>query len=814
MQRKVIKFKGINRSINEFQTSGECEELINLRPAVSGLDVVKPKKVKFSNIEYDVYNHSFGDMSLFIGVLPENVFEINLISDNGSITSIDSFNGKGPEYEIAFVGNMIVFIHDKDMRVYAYKNGKYVKTTAAVPDNIDVTYEVGIGYGYSEETSIESSNPSSNEFKEEVQKHWSAALGQNSRAEETFGPVIVAFNFSLSDGTEFWTNKWIYFNPFLYLPIDDDGKHMIYYEDGDVKRFTFRPYKPVFKIAQIAKPESGMDNMVKSVNVYATRPIFPYDIDSMYAKNDNVHSREIYASVTGMNESGITKQILYFQKSIPVSQLESGDVTFTLDFGNGQAGERMLEVDNGPVKRVGKMVSYNNRIHTFDSLATLCSQSVVCMSNSNDAFYEREAYVYLDCNNEQVVLKTTALVPVGTTNEVKTVYCCYPDARAKKILIGYPSSSSFSTIDLQPSSRYNYAWGEAKYPNNLVSPSSIKTTNSHIAEPNAINVSSQYNPFAYPVGYSYSVDGRIIDLVTSYLPISATQIGQYPLTIFTTAGVYALEQGDGGTLYGNITPLQPLVSNGDMVTTPQGTFFISSKNVYLLSGRDSVNITQVLDGERDLRLRDNISYQKLCCSGSGHFADYSSVLSSIDFKEFIDNAALAYDQLNNELYISSTLTDINYSYVYNLTTNTFHKVAKKYISSQHGSRYAIEVVGGSRNLVDMHSEDDGQQMILLQSRPMSLEVLYTHIQRLVLLADAGLSGTQHLCVTVFASDNLYDWKCIISAQKQRTAFRQIRTNRAAKSYKDYVILISGYVSTDTDISDLIADYTVVNRRLG
>jgi hypothetical protein len=67
---------------------------------------------------------------------------------------------------------------------------------------------------------------------------------------------------------------------------------------------------------------------------------------------------------------------------------------------------------------------------------------------------------------------------------------------------------------------------------------------------------------------------------------------------------------------------------------------------------------------------------------------------------------------------------------------------------------------------------------------------------------------------VFGSDNLYDWKCIISAQKHNTVLRQIRTNRAAKSYKDYVILINGLVSTDTDLSDIIADYTVVSRRLG
>jgi hypothetical protein len=106
------------------------------------------------------------------------------------------------------------------------------------------------------------------------------------------------------------------------------------------------------------------------------------------------------------------------------------------------------------------------------------------------------------------------------------------------------------------------------------------------------------------------------------------------------------------------------------------------------------------------------------------------------------------------------------------------------------------------------------QPILLQSRPMSLEAFYTHIQRLIMLVDADLQSERHLFLSVFASDNLNDWKCIISAQKTGVSLRHIRTNKAAKSYKDYIILITGRVSTDTDISDIIADYTIVNRRLG
>jgi hypothetical protein len=102
----------------------------------------------------------------------------------------------------------------------------------------------------------------------------------------------------------------------------------------------------------------------------------------------------------------------------------------------------------------------------------------------------------------------------------------------------------------------------------------------------------------------------------------------------------------------------------------------------------------------------------------------------------------------------------------------------------------------------------------IKSRPLSLEEYYTHIQRLLMHVDVHLQGEQYLCLSVFASDNLYDWKCIMSSQKKETILRQIRTNKAPKSYRDYIILITGMVDTNTDLSDLIADYTVVNRRLG
>ena len=378
---------------------------------------------------------------------------------------------------------------------------------------------------------------------------------------------------------------------------------------------------------------------------------------------------------------------------------------------------------------------------------------------------------------------------------------------------------TWHAITFNDSASYNFSCAlDCLISSQTSAPIGMKVVEAHATnilwkeEANAINVSAPFNPYVFPVQYSYSFGGEIKDVSTSYLPISSTQIGQYPLTVFTSNGIFAMEQGSVSVLYGNILPLQPLVIDGKATSTPYGTFFVSSRSVYMLSGREVANMSYIINGKLEEGIRETDAYKKLCFDKKGYFQDFSTLVSAEDFEDFITGATLIYDQLQNELYISKA--DANYSYVFNLDTKAYHKIDKRYLPAKSASRYVIEEIGSNRNVVDLFTEEEGKQPILLQSRPLSLESFYTHIQRLIMLVDAKLEKGHNLCFSVFGSDNLYDWKCIISAQKQNTVLRQIRTNRAAKSYKDYVILISGLVGTDTDLSDIIADYTVVSRRLG
>lgn len=827
MPQKVIRFKGINRRINEFQTSGECEELINLRPDINGgCHVVRPKKVIDPNVQYDMfYEHAWGNESNDIISVNGVVSWMNADTDTPQ-TLTDKYEGK--VVELSSAGNVLVIYcrEDNSQSVYRYKNNKYEEYSVA----INPIREAWVDY-----TGTDAMCSAKKETVEGTDASASLNAAANNAMSAFYsnfqnglcGAAIIGCTYELEDGSEVWSTAFTIANIARwegYKPPKEFGDSVIVYGANKV----------YFRI-QLSDAELVG---VKSINVYATRPVMQYE----YSLDEN---NEIQQNEIPLSKLNLDGQLMYYQGSLTAKQ-----TSLLLNFGKTQAGERVMEVTSGCVTRIGSSVSYNNRFHYYKSTPNHIIQVPTIsqdFSISNDkhssvpsnAYPAWIAYVKFD--------EGWKLID-GIYNISDTLPCdfAYPMAGVKQMAFVkgfYADSGEFSVpynemfyVNLKNSSAYNYSYafdvtpeivGTDRFYEDIESAGQMygdkiengfDTTVVLKQESNAINVSAPYNPFAFPVEYSYSFGGEILDITTSYLPISSTQVGQYPLTVFTTNGIYAMEQGDGSVLYSNIVPLQPLVIDGKAKATPYGTFFISSKSLYLLSGREVADLSYILNGRIDERVRDTEAFRMLASNEDGDFHDFWSELSHETFEYFAGSIILNYDQLHNELYLSRK--GKSSSYVFNLDTKQYHKVSKSYLESQNGARYIIEVNGSIRNVIDLHQEDDAAQHIFLQSRPIPLEVLYTHIQRAMLFVDANLSaneldGIQHnLCLSIFASDNLHDWKCIISAQKHGTVLRQIRTNKAAKSYKDYVILISGTVPTDTDISDLVADYSVVQRRLG
>lgn len=805
MPQKILKFTGINRNVSEFNSIGACEELINIRPTANGLKIVKDKNILVVNANRYKFlvEHQFGATQNFIAATNSDVKWVSL-SGEEKMTLLT-----GSAEEITTAGNVVLIkCSDGSQPVFKFENGTYKEFNMTIPA-ISLSVELN---DFSASVKYESATVTKTigEAKELLANGFSKFY--NEYPHGLAGPIVIGCTFELEDGNELWSSGFA---------IIDPTKDSRCASSGGSSSVTNTGLSVTVYGAKEAKLSFDIDNYssvsgVKNIKFYSSIPLCPYDMEE-------TPSGDIYPKKLTNTEINLAGQNMYLQKEVTFRKADN----FILNTSYETASNDLMPVTSGTIYRKGSTVSYNNRFHFYDSKTfhTIQKPSFGVHSNRQlpaESTYvdirKAKLYVEIDNGEETLYVATPSTFDVQVNAVMDFVY---PMGGIKR---GYLKTSddnfvtnTWYSIPFSDSDAYNYSCALDYV---LLSPCDAPVLNNVIEahgqsimfkeEPNAINVSAPFNPYVFPVNYSYGVGGKVLDLATSYLPISSTQVGQYPITVFTTAGIYALEQGSGNVLYGNVVPLQPHVISGKAKATPQGTFYVSSNQLYLISGRDSRCVSLPLDGGIELSLRGIEAYEALC-----NHCKLSELLSGIEFKKFIQGASLAYDQLHNELHISNPVRNNKYSYVLNLDTAAYHKVDGWLQQDKSSSRYALKGSGnGGASVVDLHVENDGAQPILLQSRPMSLEALYTHIQRLIMLVDADLQSERHLFLSVFASDNLNDWKCIISAQKAGVSLRHIRTNKAAKSYKDYIILITGRVGTDTDISDIIADYTIVNRRLG
>ena len=833
MPQKVLRFSGINRSVNEFQNSGACEELINLRPNASGgFRVVKEKEIymKDADIKY-FYEHSFGDtrneiiVHVYGGVYwLKGGDKICIVETNSNNITLSHVNDV-----------LVVYIEDENKQyAFKFKDTEYEKYYAAPirlyasidyrSDNskvkqVSAAFDLNPMYDATERFDI-------SQFEEYMGSVMS--LFREIHRNGLCGVSVVGATYELEDGIEVWASAFVLANS-QKSGIKDALKFSVVDRKNCIEA---RGPKDVHYLVHV----TGEDKIegVKKINVYASRPKsrYSFEFDGTVTE-EGVTIQQASLVEVPLDELSLDGELMYYQGSIDPNHTTKG---LHLNFSEKTLAGDVMPVTAGAIERIGPNIALNNRFHYFNSNV----YHIIQTPSISEQLQERDTFSHWTCfvkfetgwrlvnriYGMDVEKEQDFIYPMTGIKQLVFIKGHYIEGTGTFI----QDYSDCFIVDMKDSSAYNYSHAFGVIPTVTVLSDKFldELMNDDRSweyakkngfakqiflrkETNAINVSLRQNPFAFSLKASYSFSGKIKDIVPSYIPISEVQISQFPVTVFTSNGIFALEQGDDDVLYETIDPQQPYIIDGKAKTTPLGSFFTSSGNLYLMSGRKVVDVSFPLDGKIDINLRGLDSYKTLC-NNTVYLNDY---LSNQDFSDFVTSSSLTYDQLHNELIIGSGDEAIPYSYVLNLDTKLYHKVPMRFLENSSSNRYSIVEQGGILNIVNMYDESSKDVPILLQSRPFQLETFHSHIQRLILLADADLSGDkQNLRLAVFGSDDLKNWKCIIASQKMNVALRQIRTNKSPKSYRDYVILITGTVSTDTDLADFIADYTVVNRRLG
>lgn len=734
MAVQELNFQGINRAITDYAVTGACEELINIRPTTGGLVPVKDFAVKMQDFPYDaVYVHYAGGTTNYIAIFcgaDGHVDIIHIAEDGSTISVLASLYLSAvispDDIHFASAGNyFVISICDKDngiyeTRAFLWNGSAYDKREANIPA---ITASVSEGTDGPEMISYEAAQYTESSSKEEIIDILNSAFNAIQEQNKTlcFGPIVIALAFKTTDGKVFWTGHWLVYDPTpsietlqvpysfpFYIPAGQlpseatktypYGAYIVKFGPNHPQNVQLGGVELELTLSRIAG-WSSETSMIQSVEVYASKP-------ALYA-NPGLRYGETISSGSGTfggfdytllpkipyAEMELDKPLLYFQKSIPLGQLMDGDVSFTLMFGgNIQTTEATLEVDAGALTRYGKMLSYNSRFHYYDSIAKVgLPMPEMTLDNNGNLVSHHIFVVYNDGLKDRTLYIGTKKFTLTTMEDVVRMIIS-SSAKIKEVIVAYNLPGiKVRRYPMTASQTYNYSIyykSEVEVPLETLEdwPAPLDEVTSEILleEPDAINVTEQYNPFVFNVKHSYLAPGKVLDVQPQMVAVRDVTFGDYPLNVFTDRGTYALLQGNGQVLYGNFRSMSNLVSTANSVPTEHGTFFLAAGGLWAVAGSDAILISDALHLGPHKYIRDCAGYQALSASGVGY--NVANYVSEVPFEEFTKCAKLSYNRFRDELIVSNNF--YRYSYVLSLKYRQWFKIDRSLFQDNVGVNIA------------------------------------------------------------------------------------------------------------------------------
>ena len=844
MATDALSYTGINRAYSDFAGSRACEELINLRPATEGVVPVKDFSVKMADMPFSrIYVHHTTSGPHYIvvrAVSDEDTVLVQYVDEDGEeVQTLFSTPYDGLEtidsISYATAGNILVIsLWDKENNRFknaAYTWGmdangdfKYIETEANVPKiDFSVTDDDTVVTVTEDIAKIDVSSESY-EVVSAVETALNAA--QEHNPELCLGPIVIAIAYKTKDGSTFWTNGWMAYDPEPLMRssslryknasyswwANDFGMYTAFYAkypDGGyvLSGLTFETAE-LGQITKIDLPGTNVKvhfealsddptspsywnpetSAIQSIEVYCSRPTPYLDAQAAY---DGFHvlvgatqAAALMLPKADYNEMDLGGQLLYHQASIPMASLLENDQDVTLSFGgNIQVTNETLEVDSGALKRYGKVLAYNARFHYYDSVSKMTVGKPTFLWTGGGSTFATTVHVfarYADAEHSELLYLGTApsytvgnaylvIAPSVNIKEVITYRYDGTDSYEKNYRMAASSSYNYSICTEGPISEVTYYNQQLTDYENLIS-GGVKDLTYY--ETDVINVSEQYNPFVFLVEHSYKAPGNILDVKPQMAGIVDSSYGRDPLNVFTERGVYALTQGSANVLYGAFLPVTSDVVSAASVPTEMGIFYLAGGSLWLLSGRRATLVSDALHLGPHKYVRACPGYKKISGDQDGVILtpeyDVTNLVSAVTFEEFVRTGGrLSFDRFRMEILVSNP--NYNYTYVLSLKYRQWFKLGRRLWQDESGSDIASTpgATAGHINVVDLASEETGSVLVHLQSRPFSMGYRYIHMHRIVSMVRARLSGTagDKLVVALYGSDDLQEWKLLAYSKR-------------------------------------------------
>lgn len=268
----------------------------------------------------------------------------------------------------------------------------------------------------------------------------------------------------------------------------------------------------------------------------------------------------------------------------------------------------------------------------------------------------------------------------------------------------------------------------------------ITNIDKKFVDKNRLQVSLEENPFILPAARSYRVgvaSNNIVGIGTVAEELSDGRFGDFPLIVFTTAGVHALTTGQGGILYNTVVNVNDEVAISDkaIITVKGSIVFMTRRGLLLLDGRAVTNLTEQLSLHQYL---DNsvVKDEEMFLSqvnDSRIVNTKENILSALDFYSIEDitwmDCMLAYDAIEGEILLNSVRREQDGSFstkllAFTLATKTWHVRTERFnhVAFAHPGYFLINAYRGTIAIFKASKEDNTSTVdCMIITQPISLE---------------------------------------------------------------------------------------------
>ena len=527
-------------------------------------------------------------------------------------------------------------------------------------------------------------------------------------------------------------------------------------------------------------------------------------------------------------------------------QKKSGTYEIEIDttgFYQDYATREVLTIDNFTNHSISGKVSYiyNSRLilgNTATSLGScLTNNSVTGLASSRTGVAKYGSLLF------EIALKTSdgdkTVKYVQENQEYydlsgkKTWYfnsvIGYPDRRAYHMKIYHKTDltggkqTKLLDVDLKASEKYNFSYYTSgahetieagfsfitvSYTDPYATAEFVDLTSEGdvIYDENRVQISELNNPLYFPAENSYQVGtGEILAVATNSEPLSQGQFGEYPLIVFTTKGIWTLLQGSGDVLFSNILPLNGEVasSRDQIVSLSQGVTYSTKEGLFLISGRNVQDITQMLVGRINTDFQANAQY--LFGINNQSTVQLVNNLSTVDAKSYILGANVGFDKDNNELVISNDNYD--YSYVMNFDSGAWYKISASYayFINKYPKLLAVKRYTTLDHVYSLSDEHFEQEVhTLITTRPLKLGAGNTFklLHRVIQRCEIETKENTFAGFYIFGSNDLRKWQLLQGVDKKSGKITDLFTTRSHVKCKYFIVVLSAQLKEGSSINEL------------